>query len=232
MKTRKSRPMAVYWINLDRSTERRENMLKVLKDPAFDGMAKHRVQAYDGTKQHEIEKMRKMIDMNHPEVTIKEYACFLSHLKAILTFSKSNHEYALILEDDVTLEYKPYWKITMQDCIRNAPEDWEILQLCFFGDTLPKQLYSPKHIHSATAYIIRKKAAQQLMKKMQPLFTVDEKLNPTADIYLYKALKTYVYRYPFFTFENKDSNLFEKKVLVGRKQSKKNLEKLLRDKFI
>ena len=223
--------MAVYWINLDRSTERRENMLVLLKDHTFDGMAKHRVKAYDGGDPDDENKMKKIIDMTYPGVTVKEYACVLSHLKAILTFSKSNHEYALILEDDVTLEYKPYWKITMQDCIRNAPEDWEILQLCFFGDTLPKQLYSPKHRHSTGAYIIRKTASQKLMKEMQPLFTVDEKLNPTADVYLYKALKTYVYRYPFFTFENKDSFLFEKKVLVGRKHSKQNLEKLLQIHF-
>jgi glycosyl transferase family 25 len=227
MKTRKNRGIGVYWINLDRSKERRENMLKVLKDPIFDGMVKHRVKGYDGTKQYDIEKMKKLIDMTYPSVTVKEYACFLSHLKAILTFSKSNYEYALILEDDVTLDYKPYWKITIQDCIRNAPEDWEILQLCFFGDTLPKELYSPKHRHSAAAYIIRKKAAQQLMKKMQPLFTLYEKLKPITDYYLFKVLKTYIYRYPFFTFENKDSTLYEKKVLIGRKQSKQNLEKLL-----
>jgi len=226
MKTRKSRPMGVYWINLDRSTERRQNMLKVLKDPVFDGMVKHRVKAIDGklVTKEEIESTFENVDK---EQSVKEYCCFLSHIKALRQFLKSSHSIALILEDDISLDYKPYWQETIQDCIRNAPEDWEILQLCFFGDTLPKQLYSPKHIHSATAYIIRKKAAQQLMKKMQPLFTLDEKLNPTTDIYLYKALKTYVYRYPFFTFENKDSTLFEKKVLVGRKHSKQNLKKLL-----
>ena len=48
MKTRKHKPMGVYWINLERSTERREKMLTLLKDPVFDGMTKHRVNAIDG----------------------------------------------------------------------------------------------------------------------------------------------------------------------------------------
>ena len=61
MKTRKSRPMAVYWIKLDRSTERRENMLALLKDPSFDGMSKHRVKAYDGGDPDDEKKIRSMI---------------------------------------------------------------------------------------------------------------------------------------------------------------------------
>ena len=40
MKTRKHKPMAVYWINLERSKERRERMIELLKDSAFDGMKK------------------------------------------------------------------------------------------------------------------------------------------------------------------------------------------------
>ena len=64
MKTRKSRPMAVYWINLDRSMERRENMLSLLKDTAFDGMAKHRVKAYDGGDPDD-EKKNQNYDSNY-----------------------------------------------------------------------------------------------------------------------------------------------------------------------
>jgi GR25 family glycosyltransferase involved in LPS biosynthesis len=226
MKTRKQKPMAVYWINMDRSKERRENMLNVLKDSAFDGMTKHRIEAFDGTNPTTEKKMRTMIDMTD-KATVKEYACLLSHLKTILLFSKSNYEYALILEDDASIEYKPFWKKTFMECIKKAPSDWEIVQLCFFGHKLPTQLYSSKHHYSTTAYIIRKTAAKKLIKQMQPLFTLDNTLIPVSDVYIYKVLKTYVYRYPFFTFENKDTTIFDKKELIGRNKSKQTLKKLL-----
>ena len=226
MKTRKRKPMAVYWINLERSKERRNNMIELLKDSAFDGMKKQRIEAYDGKDPEVVKNMRTMIQMTN-KANVKEYACFLSHLKTILLFSKSNYEYALILEDDACLEYKPFWKKTFMECIKEAPSDWEILQLCFFGNKLPTQLYSPKHHYSMTAYIIRKTAAKKLIKQMQPLFTLDDTLKPASDSYIYKVLKTYVYRYPFFTFENKDSTIFDKKELIGRNKSKQTLKKLL-----
>ena len=108
MKTRKSRSIGVYWINLDRSTERRENMLTVLKDPVFDGMSKYRVKAIDGklVTKEDIESTFENVDEKQP---VNKYCCFLSHIKALRQFSKSSHSMAVILEDDISLEYKPYW---------------------------------------------------------------------------------------------------------------------------
>ena len=227
MKTRKRKQMAVYWINLERSKERRNNMIEVLKDSAFDGMTKHRMEAYDGKDPKVEKKMRTMIDMTD-KATVKEYACLLSHLKTIHTFSKSNYEYALILEDDACLDYKPFWKKTFMECIKEAPSDWEILQLCFFGDVLPKELYSSKHHYSTTAYIVRKTSAKKIMKMYQSnFFNLDDTILPTSDIYLYTVLKTYTYRYPFFTFENKDSTIFNKNELNHRGEQKQMLKKLM-----
>ena len=234
MKTRKSRPMAVYWINLDRSTERRENMLALLKDPVFDGMAKHRVKAYDGGDPTDEKKIRSMISILPLEekVIMKEYACLLSHLKTILLFSRSDYEYALVLEDDVSLEYKPYWNTTFMECIRGAPRDWEIIQLCINENTLPKQLYSSEHHYSCAAYMICKRGAKKLMQIYHSnYFNLDPTIRPTADEYVYKATKTYVYRYPFFTFANKDTTIFlktESKELTSRGNRKQTLQHALK----
>ena len=154
--------MAVYWINMDRSTERRENMLKVLKDPAFDGMSKHRVKAIDGKQvtKEEIESTFENIDEKQ---SVNYYCCFLSHIKALRQFLKSSHSMALIFEDDISLEYKPYWQETIQDCIRNAPPDWELLQLSYMlapTKTMPIKMYTPAkehHHYGAAAYIVNKK---------------------------------------------------------------------------
>ena len=219
--------MAIYWINLERSKDRHANMTQLLKDPVFDGMKKTRIEAYDGGDPTTEKKMRTMIDMTD-KATVKEYACLLSHLKTILTFSKSKYEYALVLEDDACLDYKPYWRTTFMECIRGAPKGWEILQLCFFGTGLPKQLYSPKHHFSTTAYIICKAGAKKIMKMYQNhFFILDDTLRPTADEYLYRALKTYVYRYPFFTYSNKDTTIFKKQELNHRGRQKQTLKKML-----
>ena len=99
--------MGVYWINMDRSTERRENMLKVLKDSVFEGIPKYRVKAIDGNdvKKEEIETKFENVDEKQ---SVNYYCCFLSHIKAMRQFLKSSHSIALILEDDISLEYKPY----------------------------------------------------------------------------------------------------------------------------
>ena len=230
MKTRKSRPMAVYWINLDRSMERRENMLSLLKDAAFDGMAKHRVKAYDGGDPDDEKKIKTMIPIIPLEekVIMKEYACLLSHLKTILLFSRSDYEYALVLEDDVSLEYKPYWRATFMECMKKAPKDWEIIQLCINESKLPKQLYSSEHHYSCAAYMICKRGAKKLMQIYHSnYFNLDPTIRPTADEYVYKSMKTYVYRYPFFTFANKDTTIFlktESKELTSRGNRKQTLQ--------
>jgi GR25 family glycosyltransferase involved in LPS biosynthesis len=76
-------------------------MIEVLKDSAFDGMAKHRMEAFDGANPMTEKKMRTMIDMTD-KATIKEYACFLSHLK-ILDLIKKERIFAIILEDDAKI---------------------------------------------------------------------------------------------------------------------------------
>ena len=223
MKTRKSRPMAVYWINLDRSTERRKNMLTLLKDSTFDGMSKHRVEAVDGTKMTE-EKLRTIFPIDLKKYTIKEYSCLLSHLKALTQFSKSDSSLALILEDDVCLDYKPYWQITIQECIRNAPADWEILQISSnrYKKTDPTSLYSSTVKYTgAYSYVVNKKGVLRFLKQ----FHLDK--SHEADYVLYDQMKSYTYKYPFFTYTAKDSELHPHHIKKYHLPSKKRLEEYL-----
>ena len=62
-----------------------------------------------------------------------EYACLLSHLEAIREFSSSNHQTALIMEDDATLEFKPYWNKFVREIIARAPYNWEMIQMCYMS---------------------------------------------------------------------------------------------------
>jgi GR25 family glycosyltransferase involved in LPS biosynthesis len=126
---------AVYYINMDKSVERRQLMQKVLKDEVFDSMDKHRITGVDGSRKDilpYLESNLKNIKITKT-FTAKTYACLLSHLNALLEFSKSKYNIALILEDDLSLEYKKYWQEDLNTCVRNAPSDWEILQLYYFS---------------------------------------------------------------------------------------------------
>ena len=118
----------IYWINLDRSTVRRQKMEKMFKDEVFKGIDIVRVSAVDG----KTANIKKILNDNFSNLSNKytdiEYSCLLSHLNAIKTFNKSDYQNALIMEDDMTLEYKKYWKITIKECASNAPS------------------YTPKHI--------------------------------------------------------------------------------------
>ena len=54
---------------------------------------------------------------------------------------------AIIFENDISLEYKPYWQESIQDCIRNAPPDWEAIKLSYIlgsKQKLPTKMYQRK----------------------------------------------------------------------------------------
>ena len=217
--------MAVYWINLDRSTERRENMLSLLKDTAFDGMAKHRVKAYDGGDPDDEKKIRSLIDIP-VNPNMKEYACLLSHIKALTQFSKSDSTIAIILEDDACMDFKPYWQTSLQHCIRNAPSDWELLQLSYIemNDKYPTKLYtSTKNFSSALSYVVNKKGVRRFLKH----FHLDDEPH-VADYVLFNQMKSYTYQYPFFIPTTKDSELHPSHIKKYHLPNKKKLEVFLR----
>jgi GR25 family glycosyltransferase involved in LPS biosynthesis len=224
MKTRKSKPIGVYWINLDRSTERRENMLTVLKDPVFDGMSKHRVVAIDGRNPEFKQKVKSWINVPMTD-TIQEYACLFSHLKALKQFVKSSHSLALILEDDVCLDFKSYWQTTIQKCIQNAPSDWELLQLSYIGD-IPKKLYTPTKLYTgALSYVVNKNGVIRFLKQ----FHLDHK--HVSDYVLYDQMKCYTYQYPLFISTLKDSELHTDHIQKYHVPNKRKLEAYLKGTF-
>ena len=193
----------IYWINLDRSHDRRKNMEKMFEDPIFKGKKIVRISAVDG-KAPNIDSILKdnFEGMQPDKFTKVEYACTLSHINAIREFSKTKDEVALIMEDDMTLEYKPYWKNTINTIAKNAPSDWGIIQLCINTQIIPKKNYT-KHngdiYFSTGAYIINQNGAKNLINKTG-IYTLNKTIGHSADVYLYLATNTYVYKYPYFTY--------------------------------
>ena len=225
---------AVYYINMNKSVERNRLMQKVLKDDIFDSMKKHRITGVDGTRKDILPYLHsnlKNVSISK-RYTAKTYACLLSHLRALLAFSKSNYNIALILEDDISLEYKKYWQEDLNTCIRNAPSDWEIIQL-YYLCKISNQLYTPWNKHySAVAYIVNKKGVSSFLNQhvSNNQFVLDKKSLHVSDYYIYKHMKTYVYKYPFFTITAKDSFLHQSHIKLIHLPCKQKTENLLKSR--
>jgi len=173
-----------YWINLDRDVDRREQMMELFQQYDITNI---RIPAILGTT-----------------VADREIACTKSHIKAITTFlnSTDDADVALICEDDMTLEYEPYWPVDLDTVIKNAPPDWEVIQLALtcikLDDDFHKNItnYIPHkyNYYSTVCYAIKRCAAKRIAD-----IQLTSSDNNQADMVLYKFFKTYTYKYPMFT---------------------------------
>lgn len=101
----------------------------------------------------------------------KEIACVCSHLKAIkYWYQTSNSDYAMFMEDDVTLETIDYWNFTWNEFMSTLPKDWECVQLLCIRKDLP-QIKMQKRAWddwAITAYIINRDYAKRLLDDYYP----------------------------------------------------------------
>jgi len=239
----------IYWINLDRSYKRKEYMETLLNDPVFNNIDKHRITAFDG-KMNANNVMDNFVLDKKSKVSMVEYATLLSHLNAIREFAGSKYEIALIFEDDINLDLKPYWKKSIKEIIENAPSDWEIIQLYYILDgnfKIPEKDYTfiennnfifinntiipySKNVinsFSLAAYIIKKKTAVSFINNFykNDKYTLKNYLH-IADYYIYKHFKSYTYKYPMFSTLDDESTISTEHLYPNR-ESKKYLLKTL-----
>ena len=195
----------IYWINLEKSKDRKKSMLEMFSDPCFQNTEIQRFNAINGNETDVF----KYLNIKAKQKSNSEYGCLLSHLETIRKFSDSPYKYALIMEDDLTLDYQKYWKKSLKTIIDKAPSDWDIIQLCYITTSgiIPKEEYelnTNKYV-SAAAYIIKKSSAKKLINNIydakQNKYNIEANRNHHADVYIFSKLKTYVYKYPYFIYK-------------------------------
>ena len=204
---------SIYWINLERSVDRRfkmEQMLnlfpvKNIRFNAIDGMTISDEELYGKFKTKQFYR-RKV-----------EYACLLSHLSVIKTFSESDSNYALIFEDDMNLELLKFWNKPIDEILNSAPKDVDIIMLAYMSNSKLSKTFTLNkgNIYSCGAYIISNSAAKKLISNIYK----DDKyeLNDyipgmmkqhVSDSFIFAELNTYVYKYPYFTYPtDNDTNI-------------------------
>lgn len=218
--------LPIFYINLERKKKRDLNISSYL-DSYFINI--NRVNAIDGLKL-EGNCFKGEIDYFSYDFTdfsevnnCFEVACLLSHLKVIEIINQKNLDYALVLEDDVSLEVISKWDESLDEIILNCPKDFDIIKLHFQKSKLYKNLkllnkniryrkldFIPDREWSTAAMVYSKKGIMSLTKKFNfenLVLSRDEYKLLVADYVLYKGLLVYEYTKPLFTTLNDASTI-------------------------
>ena len=164
----------IYVINLDRDAER---MASIRANLEALGLAFERLPAVMGK---DVPEWEKLVDLpayawrnrlDSPRAG--EVGCYLSHLKAMETFLRTDAPWCVILEDDV--EVLP----ACAEVLRSLAEkdDWDLVKLFNFHSGMPvtKRALAGGHrlvahltrTTSSAAYAVNRRAAESLLKSMR-----------------------------------------------------------------
>ncbi len=215
----------IYWINLDRSTDRKKNMEELLYNLVGNNIKTERITAVDG-KQMKIEDLEKyFINQQNKKCSIYEYACLLSHLNTILKFSQSNYNYALICEDDISLDFAKYWDKPISQIVKEAPSDWDIIMLfSTFAQEVNSDFIKKTNnvqIYGAGAYIISKATALKIINKIYKdnKFILLPNYTCEIDNYIFTLVNCYSYKYPYFVSKLSNDSTIHSNHLEFHKKS-------------
>ena len=100
----------IYYLNLDGQPDRKEYMESQFKYWEIENYT--RISAYDGRE----DDLSDILTGRYPEMmTSGEIGCITSHLKAIKHwYETSDSQYAIMMEDDCSLDLVRYWNFTWQ----------------------------------------------------------------------------------------------------------------------
>ena len=200
--------MKIYYINLDRSFDRRSVMESMY--PWIN-----RIEAYDGKI---LKKYNDIVIPSKTTATMSELGCTFSHIKAIITAYMNGDDGAIIMEDDIYDTYKSKWTKSINDIVLNAPSDADCVILhCINGSEVASMLtmdsdYSKWNpFRSSTgAYYINKNG----MRKIYDMYFKDGKIDWNdkkqhryTEPVIYAYINSYNYTKPLFIHQTLESTL-------------------------
>ena len=151
----------LYYINLDDRDDKRNYMEKMC---STHGITAKRISAINGKQPFEH-----LLSGQYPKrLKPTEIACSISHLTAIREwYTTSDTEFALICEDDLSLDTVPYWNLTWNQIMERLPFYWDIAQLCITYHPQQQAIVN-MHMHQTTdfscvCYMIRRPYAKKLL---------------------------------------------------------------------
>tara|TARA_B100000963_G_scaffold292892_1_gene263180 strand:- start:158 stop:1120 length:963 start_codon:yes stop_codon:yes gene_type:complete len=192
--------MGIYYINLDRSLDRRKNIekmcmeheIKATRFPAIDGK---KLDLDDPKYEKALQKIKWWFLIENRK-NVGHFGCYLSHMKIYETFLQTDKEYCLIFEDDAEF-ITPYLKRDIVHNMNNLPREWDILLLGYEvnggpngyrevregnKDTkLKNGLLNLNYFTGLQGYIINRKCAKKLIENLQVMdWIIDWNMNYLA----------------------------------------------------
>ena len=166
----------IYVINLDRDVER---MASIRANLEALGLPFERLSAVMGK---DVPEWEKLVDLptyawrNRLDIPrAGEVGCYLSHLKAMETFLRSDAPWCVVLEDDV--EVLPSCMTVLRSLTEK--DDWDLVKLFNFHSGMPvkkRELVGGHRLvahltrtTSSAAYVVNRRAAETLLKSMRPI---------------------------------------------------------------
>tara|TARA_A100001201_G_C4083521_1_gene199728 strand:+ start:954 stop:1784 length:831 start_codon:yes stop_codon:yes gene_type:complete len=183
----------IYLINLDGQPERWDYMKEQFD--YWELTDYHRISAHDGRE----DDLSDILKGRYPEhMSSGEVGCVTSHLKAIKHwYETSDSPYAVIMEDDCSLDTVRFWNFTWNDAISKVPYDWDVVQLAIIctGDVHVKIHKRFVNEFSTACYVITRHHAEKLMRLhcRGDKYKLDNGVRPrpVADDLLYNSGNTY-----------------------------------------
>lgn len=223
----------IYWINLNSSIARKNNMEKQLV-----GTNNYRIEAVDGRDKEHYKKTYKVINAKNVFSTALN-AVLCSHLKAIKQAYDGKLPYVIVMEDKCQFDFINFFNHSINDIIQlanNKDSTWDIIQLYsapIYGklkDYKIKglQVYPRIGEYYSLNYLINYQGMQKLLNLM-PTNGIDYfDLTKIQDIsgfepLIYSPVNTYIVNCPvFYTFAEKSTfqNYFSSKRLNERLKCK------------
>lgn len=201
--------MKYYWINIDKSVNRKNFMEKQFNNLNIEN---YRISAITPDDFENVLVQKQPLSCNYPGCNTchYEFACLCSHIKAMQEGLKTNDEYFVIIEDDMFIPFI----IDYEKLINNMPKDAEILQMMILYGNTVNALYDKLYLNdmhyfrwqyllpSTGQYLISRQGAKKLVdmfyNKEQNKFDFSKaKYQIVADVLLYSSVNSYATTYPY-----------------------------------
>tara|TARA_A100001015_G_C14890431_1_gene672182 strand:- start:106 stop:843 length:738 start_codon:yes stop_codon:yes gene_type:complete len=167
--------MKVYFINLDRSKDRRKHIESNLRKLGVDA---ERVSAIDGktlTKEYisEVYDEQKCLKKHRKKLIPNEIGCALSHLKIYKKIVKNNLDGAIILEDDVKLDHRFIHAIKQIEKLELKSSTVILLnqahQIFTWSRKLDHNIYKTYKSLCTISYYINQEGAKDMLSSFNPI---------------------------------------------------------------
>ena len=202
----------LYWINLDRSVDRK----KFMNDQLMKYKNNYRIQAIDGSNS-DFNNYNIKFEIDR-SFSINMKAVYCSHINAIKKAYDNGDNVAIILEDDANLHLIDIYNYNMKYILSIAPDNWSILQL--YGIDDKKVLTNLLNDHtinglrwvnrcfygsaSGSAYLINRIGMNNILNKCITNFNYDYTFlnNNCYDIedFIFNQEGSYILNYPFLYY--------------------------------